>query len=85
MSLKLARHVMEVEKDKGDAYSLMKGTRFSAGWNLYIYIYIYLLHICPCYLKINKGLCSTLFLSARIAIDLKSQFMSIVVVTKGML
>jgi hypothetical protein len=74
---------MEVEEDTGDAYSLMKGTRFSAGWNLYIYIY--LLHICLCYLKINKGLCSTLFLTARTAIDLKSQFMSIVVVTKGML
>jgi len=29
---------MEVEEDTGDAYSLMKGTRFSAGWNLYIYI-----------------------------------------------
>ena len=26
MSLKLLRHVMEVEEDTGDAYSLMKGT-----------------------------------------------------------
>lgn len=37
---------MEVEEDTGDAYSLMKGTRFSAGWNLYIYIYIYFTFVC---------------------------------------
>jgi len=36
---------MEVEEDTGDAYSLMKGTRFSAGWNLYIYIYISTSHL----------------------------------------